>query len=113
MKSKIYVTGHLPDNINNPFFKWWLKEYFSKTNKVSAFRILENFMDIHYNEDDLISSMGTSKYNRSYKTIPDYVDYGNEERQRQMFRNAYLADFDISPPEPKFPWVIGFDKAKE
>lgn len=117
--SKIYLTGHLPDDIDNPFFKWWLKEYFSETDGVSAFRITETFVDVHGKEDSLISAMGINRYNRGYNAIPDYIDYGTEERRRQMFRREYLAEFTgkIDKDEISFnfkhPYSMGFDKAKE
>lgn len=117
--SKVYVTGHLPDDIDNPFFKWWLKEYFSETDEVSAFRITETFMNIHNKEDGLISSMGINRYNRGYNAIPDYMDYGSEERRRQIYRREYLAEFTdkIENNEINFnfkgPYFMGFDKAKK
>jgi hypothetical protein len=117
--SKIYITGHLPDDIDNQFFKWWLKEYFSDTDGVSAFRITETFMDVHGKEGGLISVIGINRFNRGYNAIPDYVDYGSEERRQQMYRREYLAEFTdkIENSEIGFdfkaPYSMGFDKAKE
>lgn len=117
--SNIYITGHLPDDINNSFFRWWLKEYFADTKRVSAFRISENYTKIEDKEEAMINSIGIRRFNRDYKAIPDYMSSDYEKNQQQAFKRENLAEF-IEKVEnneisfnPKSPFFMGFDKAKD
>lgn len=74
--SKFYISGHFPSDINNAFFKLWLKGYFSNNPDMKSFRIADTNCNISdpENKRKLIESMGKNRYNREYLAIPDYFE---------------------------------------
>lgn len=74
--SNFYISGHFPKDINNAFFKLWLKGHFSQNQNMQSFRITDTNSDISdpKNREALIKYMGEQRFNREYLAIPDYFE---------------------------------------
>ncbi len=74
----IYMTGHIPTDMDNYFFKLWLKYYFLNLSNFKSFRLstwdnprMANKRQEY--ETKLKDSLYLQRYLRQYECIPDYT----------------------------------------
>ena len=93
----ICITGHLPSDINNDFFKLWLSGVFSKDKRIQSFRLEDNFCDIS-NDNQLIKAIGKNRFNREYLAIPDYFEFKTSTNEEKASYNKLQEKEFINVP---------------
>ncbi len=101
--TSMYLTGHIPEDKENNFYKLWIKYCFIDNANCKSFRIStwDNPSMSDKKEDykrKLISSLGLQKYLRQYECVPDYT----EPYVAREYLNDLLKSSQISLEDYKF-----------
>jgi hypothetical protein len=111
----VLVAGHLPEDMDNTFFKLWLYTYFAEIPDVAAFRLGPQDIDKDKNNKEFRERFGATRYNRNYLCIPDYLEDTNEQQWKREYLGRFVdtvENHEITYA-PKNAYILGFDKAKE